>query len=152
LGGTPGELAELVGRSGEPDLATDFSYGIRQLTDIAERALSPGVNDPTTAIQVINQLYAVLAPLACRPDLSPYLTDDEGVVRAMYRAPSFAGLICGSLQDIAHYAAESPRVCSRLREVAELLSERAIETHRPSLRRVLASLPPELPSESAPED
>ena len=43
-----GELAEFVGRSGEPDLATDFSYRIRHLTDIAKRALSLGRTGPFT--------------------------------------------------------------------------------------------------------
>ena len=48
----------------ERSMQQDLSFGIRRLVDIAERALSPGVNDPTTAVQVIDELHDVLRRIA----------------------------------------------------------------------------------------
>lgn len=48
-------------------LTHDVAFGVRQLIDIAERALSPGVDDPTTAVQVLDQHHDLLRRLATRP-------------------------------------------------------------------------------------
>ena len=51
----------------------DLSFGIRRLVDIAERALSPGTNDPTTATQAIDELHDILRRLVSGPDPYPRL-------------------------------------------------------------------------------
>lgn len=124
----------------ERSLQTDFGYGIRQLTDIADRALSPGINDPTTAIQVIDELYSILRILAAEPNLSPYLVDADGAVRATYRPPNLAELLETSLAEIAGYASDAPRVLARIREVLTRLGEIAHPQHREAIARLLESI------------
>ena len=63
----------------------EVGFGIRQLVDIAERALSPGINDPTTAVEVIHELHRVGRHLVQRSAPSPYVVDSEDVVRLVHR-------------------------------------------------------------------
>ena len=49
-----------VGLASERQMRQDVAFGIRQLVDIAERALSPGINDPTTATQCLDELHRIL--------------------------------------------------------------------------------------------
>jgi uncharacterized membrane protein len=62
-------------------LYQDPSYGLRQLVDIATQALSPAVNQPTTAVQVIDRLEDILRRICARPLLSGYYADAAGTVR-----------------------------------------------------------------------
>ncbi|HET6560339.1 MAG TPA: DUF2254 domain-containing protein [Marmoricola sp.] len=114
----------------ERDFVADPGYGVRQLLDIAERALSPAVNDPTTGVQAINELHVVFRDLAVRPDPSPYLTDDRGEVHAVYRPTGYAALLTSAVDELAHYGAESVRVVPRLREMLEDLAGAATPEHR----------------------
>ena len=59
----------------------DAAFGFRQLVDIAERALSPGINDPTTAVQVLDQLHDLLRRLAPRVIPGEQRVDDAGRLR-----------------------------------------------------------------------
>ena len=63
---------------------------MRQLVDIALRALSPAVNDPYTAIQAIHRLTVLLCALAPRPLADYVITGREGPARVIVRAPSFS--------------------------------------------------------------
>jgi uncharacterized membrane protein len=114
----------------ERDFVADPGFGVRQLLDIAERALSPGVNDPTTAIQAINELHVVLRHLASRPDPSPYLSGDDGEVRAVYRPQSYAGFLTMSVEELAHYGADSVRILPHLSTVLTDLVAAARPVHR----------------------
>lgn len=134
------EAADFVDLGRERDLRHEHAYGIRQLTDIADRALSPGINDPTTAVQVVDEVYAVLRPLVAHPDPSPYLTGPDDRVRATYRPTTVAGLVEGSLVEIAHYAKDSPRVRARVHEALSALLDHADPRHQPALRELLATV------------
>lgn len=67
-------------------MTQDISFGLRQLVDIAERALSPSMNDPTTAVQVLDEIHVILRALAVRRSISPYIADEDGQVRAVTAA------------------------------------------------------------------
>lgn len=136
----PGDVDRFLHLAPERALGGDFGFGVRQLTDIAERALSPGVNDPTTAVNVLDELHVVLRPLALERDLSPYLVDEEGVVRATYRPTSFADCLDASLAEIAHYAADSPRVLARIRDIAVDLQAVAVPQHQGALEALVDRL------------
>lgn len=71
----------------ERTLDQDVGFGLRQLIDIADRALSPGVNDPTTAIQVIDQLHDLLRRLAVRPLPPLRRTASDGRVTVLVPTP-----------------------------------------------------------------
>lgn len=81
--------------------STDLAFGIRQLQDIALRALSTGVNDPSTASLVVAQLSVIMVELSQRPLGASLLLDDDGQVRVAVPRPTFAAyleLVVGPLR------------------------------------------------------
>lgn len=92
----------------------DIGYGVRQLADIATKALSPGVNDPTTAVHALSHLAAVLADLAELPPEPPSLVDAAGRARLVPCRTDFAALLETALQQPRRYGAGDPDVVSRL--------------------------------------
>lgn len=64
-------------------MSQEVGFGLRQLVDIAERALSPGINDPTTAVQCLHQIRRILRPIVQRPGPSSQILDDEQHVRVI---------------------------------------------------------------------
>ena len=118
-------------------LYQDARYGIRQLVDIAIRALSPAVNDPTTAVQVLDRLESLLAVVAGRPDPSGTFLDADGVIRLVVTPPSWVRLVDLSFTEVARYGADSPQVSRKLLAVYGSVTglvdaERAtvVEAHR----------------------
>lgn len=124
--------------SRERQIGGDAGFGIRQLLDIADRALSPGVNDPTTAIQAVNELHVILRVLVQQSDPSPYLVT-EGAVRAVYRPQRYTALLEDTVAELRHYARDAPRVLDRLQEVLEDLVTVARPEHRASTEAALAA-------------
>lgn len=98
----------------ERTMQQDAAYGLRQLVDIAVKALSPGVNDPTTAVHAIVHLAGLLTTLA-RRDLGPTVRrDDRGVVRVVVPSADLAehlDLVCGQIR---RYGAGEPAVVEQL--------------------------------------
>lgn len=111
----------------------DADFGIRQIVDIALKALSPGVNDTTTAITCMDYIGAVLIELAGRAIPSPYRVRD-GVLRVIARGPTFAGLLDTALEEIRGSAACNARVLERMLAV---LHEVACATESPHRRALL---------------
>ena len=87
---------------------------MRQLVNIALRALSPAVNDPYTAIQAIHRLTVLLCALAPRPIGDYVITGREGPARVIVRAPSFAAYIDLACSQIRRYGAAEPTVTAAL--------------------------------------
>jgi uncharacterized membrane protein len=73
--------------------SADLGFGIRQLQDIALRALSTGVNDPSTAAIVTTQLSVILVELADRPLGASLLLDDDGQLRVAVPRPTFPAFL-----------------------------------------------------------
>jgi uncharacterized membrane protein len=99
---------------GERTLIQDPGFGLRQLVDIAARALSPAVNDPTTAVQAIDRITGLMATLAERPDPSGWYLGEDGAVRVRAPEPGFARLATLAYTEIALFGAGSPQVSRRL--------------------------------------
>ncbi|MBA2332761.1 MAG: DUF2254 domain-containing protein [Actinobacteria bacterium] len=93
----------------ERDLREDPSFGIRQLSDIAIKALSPGINDPTTAVTCIGYLQAVLERLAGRA-VPPAVHHLEGNAVMVVQRRSFEEYVDDSLSEIGRYSRENARV------------------------------------------
>ena len=73
----------------------DVGFGIRRLVDIANKALSPAVNDPYTGVQAVHHLSVLLCSLA-RLRLGDWIVrDDQGELRVAVPRPKFA-TTCGS--------------------------------------------------------
>ncbi len=107
-------------------LLHDVTFGIRQIADIAVKALSPAINDPTTATEAIGPLNSLLV---CAGNRSPQQTVHEVNGRpAIFCEPvSFGSLADVAYTQIRHYGAADPVVMAHLidgmRRVAELLPE-----------------------------
>lgn len=101
----------------------DTAFGFRQIVDIAERALSTGVNDPTTAVQAIDELHALLRRLARRRFPSPFRLDERGLLRLVLPRPDWSAYVALAFDEIRHSGTGSIQVVRRLRFViADLMT------------------------------
>ncbi|MCY0903967.1 DUF2254 domain-containing protein [Arthrobacter sp. H14-L1] len=119
----------------ERTIVQDVSFGLRQLTDVAARALSPGVNDPTTAVHVLGHLSAILCDLAGRKLGPRTVADGSGQIRVVIAQPGFASLLDLAIGQPRRYGVADPVVAGR---ILDLLKEVAWCSSTPSLRAVLA--------------
>lgn len=129
----PGAVLALVSQVGERTMDQDVGYGIRRLVDIAERALSPGINDPTTAVQVLDQLHDLLRRMVTAPQTWPVRPDEEGTVRLVLRQPTMAEVVELALADIAHWGEDHRRVRERIATIMDDLRAAALDEHRSGL-------------------
>ena len=145
---------------GERTFVQDPAFGFRELVDIAIRALSPAVNDPTTGVQAIDRLSDLLGITGNRLDPTGLRVDSSGAVRVKRKLRNFDGLLVLSLTEVVRYGADAPQVVRRLRAVldeleATLPAERqaAIAGQRSLLEAaVSAALPaPFMPVASTPD-
>ena len=88
--------------------AQDIEFSVHQLVEIAVRALSPGINDPFTAITCIDRLSSALCKMAQRKFPSRYRFDEHGALRIITRAPTF-----GDIVDAASIKSDSMRARTR---------------------------------------
>jgi uncharacterized membrane protein len=101
----------------------DASYGLRQLADVAIKALSPGINDPTTAQDAIFHVTAVLAELLQRDAPSPVQEGPDGQRLLLAQQPTHADLVGLAFNETRRAAASQPTVCVYLLEALALLKE-----------------------------
>ncbi len=121
----------------------DIAFGLRQLVDVAVKALSPGINDPTTALHALDHASALLGEIVQR-DLGPRVVrDDEQRARAVLARPDLDALLSLALDQPARYSTTDPAVLHRLfsllAELAWLCAphQRAIiSAHLGELRRL----------------
>jgi uncharacterized membrane protein len=118
----------------------DPSFGFRQLVDIAERALSPGVNDPSTAVQVLDELHDLLRWLATRRFPSPYGCDPQGRLRVILPRPDWDAYVDLALDEIMQYGAASLQVVARVRTLLADVRSVASPARRVALDRHRARL------------
>ena len=104
----------------ERTAAQDIAFGLRQLTDVTNKALSPGINDPTTAVHALGHISGLLCQ-ALDYELGPrLLRDDEGRVRVILQRPDFGTLLDSAIAQPRRFGKDSPSVLLR---IAELLRE-----------------------------
>ncbi|MEU8520827.1 DUF2254 domain-containing protein [Streptomyces sp. NBC_01216] len=113
-GHVPRLLSSALSVGVERGFRQDLSFGLRQLADIALRALSPSLNDPTTAVQCLDRITQILAALADRPLGSVRYRDRKGTVRLVQDVPGWADLVDLGFTEIRGCAEGSPQVVRRL--------------------------------------
>lgn len=117
-------------------LTQDIEFAIDQLVEIAVRALSPGVNDPFTAINCVDRLGASLCKLTSRSIPSPYLYDEEDTLRIVTDSSTVGGIVDAAFDQIRQAAHGTTSVTLRLLEAICAVSRRTREpAFRAALRR-----------------
>ena len=118
----------------------DAEFGIRQLVDIALKALSPGINDTTTAITSLDHIGAVLIRMATRSIGQRFRLDDEGELRVIARGPTFVSLLKTALDEIRQNAAGNVSVLARMLTTLERVASCTADEGRRALLREHAAL------------
>lgn len=111
---TAEQVRNHIALSRERTMGQDVAFGFRQLVDIAEKALSPGINDPTTAVQAIDQIHDLLRRLATAEYPTGYYTDASGALRAMRPTHRWEDYLDLAFTEVRHYGAGSIQVQRRL--------------------------------------
>lgn len=124
----------------ERTLQQDTAFGFRQLVDIAERALSPGINDPTTAVQALDQLHDLLRRMVCRRFPTPAREDEDGTLRLICPRPDWNSYVRLAVDEVREYGEGSIQVARRLRFMLEDLLRVAPAFRREELERQLMLL------------
>jgi uncharacterized membrane protein len=109
----------------------DPLFAFRLLADIGLRALSPAVNDPATAVQVLDTIESLLAPLASRDLEVAEIADDAGAVKVVLALPSWDDYLQTALDDLIESSSQSPMVLLRARAVLAGLLNAAPPQRRP---------------------
>ncbi len=97
-------------------LTQDVEFAINQLVEVAVRALSPGVNDPFTAINCVDRIGAALCTLSEREIPSPYRYDDAGKLRVVSDVSTVAGIVDAAFDQVRQAARHDASVTFRLLE------------------------------------
>lgn len=117
-------------------LQQDVEFGVLQIVDIALKAISPAVNDPTTAIGSVDQLGRILIRFASRETPEPMLYDPPGVFRMHVSCIGFEQLLDSAFEQIRRYSRSDVAVSLRL---LRALTDIAITTADPHYRQILAT-------------
>ena len=135
--------AVVIGRDRTP--YQDFEFAIHRIVELAQRSLSPGINDPTTALYCIDRLGQVFGRFAGRDIPSPMRLDQSGQVRVLTEVFDLGEVTYRAFAAIARYAMTDADVVARLAETLVKL-----ETTFPlAARIVVADLRQQVLGESA---
>jgi uncharacterized membrane protein len=115
------EINEIYVISRQRTVEQDPAFGIRQIVDIALKALSPGINDTTTAVICVDYLSAILIRLATRRIAASHLTD-QGELRVITRGQSFGSLLAEAFDQIRQNAAGNVAVMSRMLDALQTIA------------------------------
>ncbi|HLN08660.1 MAG TPA: DUF2254 domain-containing protein [Xanthobacteraceae bacterium] len=130
----------------------DVEFGVIQIVDIALRAMSPAVNDPSTAISCVDQLSRILIRWLGRVHPPAYVYSPPHVLRVALPWISFDGLLDTAFEQLRHYAQSDSAVSLRLlRAYADIVSTTSNPDYRSTLvqraRRVVAGCAAHLPED-----
>jgi uncharacterized membrane protein len=113
----------------------DPFYGVRALVDVAAQALSPAVNAPTTAVQVLDRLQDFLRQMSTRTWPTGLFADRDGAVRLVMQVRSWDQLVDLALTEITEFGAGSPQVTRRLASLIDVLKDTVPDERRAVLIR-----------------
>jgi uncharacterized membrane protein len=133
------QLRALVLTGNERTFEQDPEYGFRLLVDMANSGLPPVSNDPTTAVQVLDELDDLLRTLAPRR-LQGAIGDRDGRPWLYYRPPSWEDYVGLACNEIRYNGAAQPQVARRMRAMLEDLTDIVPPDRRPALHEQLELL------------
>lgn len=124
----------------ERTLEQDPMFAFRILVDIAAKALSPAINDPTTAVLAIDQVHRLLRGIGKRHLDSEAILDESGACGVLFHTPDWEDYVTLAVSEIREYGATSLQVVRRLRAMLENLIESLPSARRPPLELQLRVL------------
>ncbi|MDW7773599.1 MAG: DUF2254 domain-containing protein [Desulfobulbaceae bacterium] len=126
--------AFVIGSSRSPE--QDIEFSIKQLVEVALRALSPGINDPYTAISCIDRLGSALCLINGKHFPSPYRYDDRKKLRLILDMVTYSGILDAAFNQIRQYGRGNVDILIRLMEILHVVSLTTNERERlESVRR-----------------
>lgn len=129
-------LHKLMSVASQRTVDQDAAFGLQQLVDVALKALSPGINDPTTACMCIDRLGALLAQLAMRRIPDPHRFS-AGQLRVIAPAPGFAEMLHLVLDPVTAHSRGNLQVLERLLDAIILIRSTTRDpTRLPCLARI----------------
>ncbi len=134
------ELRNSVAKGSERTSEQDPLFAFRILVDIASKALSPAINDPTTAVLAIDQIHHLLRDVGKRNLGDGRVSDPAGQLRLVYRRPNWEDFVLLGTTEIRHYGRDSIQVQRRLRAMIKDLIETLPAARTPILQKELTLL------------
>jgi len=128
-------LRESIAIGGERTMEQDPAFGFRIIVDIASKALSPAINDPTTGTLAIDQIHRLLLRVSRLQLDTGVIRDSAGTVRFVHRTPDWEDFVTLGGTEIRMYGATSPQIPRRLRAMYEQLLRAVPPERAPALRR-----------------
>lgn len=134
-------LRRMVSLGVERTVEQDIAFAMRIIVDIAVKALSAAINDPTTAVQVIDHLSVVLRRLGSAPVRGTLAyRDNDGTPRLVMASQTWEDYLSLGVTEIREYGATSAQVMRRLRALLEGLDQAVRPEHRAAVQAELARL------------
>jgi len=134
-------LRRAIRLEAERTFEQDPKYPLRMLVDVAIRALSPAINDPTTAVQALDQIEDLLRRLGKRELEAGYGGDETGTLRLIFPTPTWEDYLALAFDEIRQYGARSVQVMRRLRSALIGLAESVpVPGRRMAVQRYLEHL------------
>jgi len=130
-------LRASVALGSERTLEQDPTFALRILVDIAIKALSAAINDPTTAVMAIDQLHRMLRVVGLRHLHNDVLRDETSNVRLIFVTPKWEDYVHLTCTEIRHCGGRSVQVMRRMRSMLEHLLQSLPEHRHAELRRQL---------------
>jgi len=126
-------LRQAIEVARERTFEQDPKYPLRLLVDIAIKALSPAINDPTTAVQAIDQIEDLLRRLGRRALDAGCVSDEQGAIRLVFPTPTWEDYLTLAFDEIRQYGADSVQVMRRLRSAVLGLADSVTDGERKEL-------------------
>ena len=133
-------LREAVVLGTERTIEQDPTFAFRILVDIAIKALSAAINDPTTAVMAIDQLHRLLRLVGLRDLRGEEFRDEAGELRLVFRTPNWEDYVHLACTEIRHCGAGSIQIMRRMRSMLENLMQTLPQHRHAELRQQIELL------------
>jgi uncharacterized membrane protein len=115
------ELLRHIALDHERTLEQDPAFAFRIIVDIASKALSPAINDPTTAVLALDQIHNLLREVGLRRLDNGMVRDSTGQLRLIYHTPGWEDFVGLAVTEIRQFGGNSIQVVRRMRAMLENL-------------------------------
>jgi uncharacterized membrane protein len=129
--------AFIIGEQRSPE--QDLEFYVIEISDIAVKALSPGINDPTTACHCIDRLTQLLRAMGKRDSPSPLRTK-QGKIHFVARATTFEQVLQLAFSQILHFGRDNPAIVRKLGDSLQILHDLLPTNRHPPLHELRAAI------------